>query len=83
MCWPETVPFGLRWAYALTGGQKERRKVGLWKEYSSQQILVCEGKYKRGKKRGIFKYYWPDGTIRCEETDSDRQKQINLHKPEV
>ena len=73
LCWLETVPFGARLLYALSGGQKVRRKHGYWKEYSSEQKLINEGEYKRGKKRGVFKYFKSDGTVERTETEADRK----------
>ncbi|MDR1761733.1 MAG: hypothetical protein LBR55_04725 [Bacteroidales bacterium] len=41
-------------------------KQGMWKFYTPQEQVVCEGNYENGKRHGLWKWYYESGRVQAE-----------------
>ncbi|HEY8511241.1 MAG TPA: tetratricopeptide repeat protein [Cyclobacteriaceae bacterium] len=52
------------------GNKKGDLRVGKWRFYSANHVMMAEGEYDdNGKKKGIWKYYYNDGTLKSVENE--------------
>lgn len=62
----------MQWPFKHNRYDKANRQHGMWKIHlADNTTLLRKGRYKHGKERGKWRYYYPDGKVR----------KIEYHKP--
>lgn len=53
------------------GNKDGDKRVGKWRFYATNNVMIAEGEYDdNGIKKGIWKYYYDDGTLKSVENES-------------
>ncbi|MFO7257568.1 MAG: tetratricopeptide repeat protein [Bacteroidota bacterium] len=69
------------------GNKQGDLRVGKWRYYAPNHVMIAEGEYNdKGEKRGIWKYYYSDGTLKSVENEDtgeihayNRQGELRFH----
>lgn len=63
------------------GNKNGETRVGKWRFYAANQVMIAEGEYDdNGVKKGIWKYYYDDGTLKSIEDENTGE--IHAYNPQ-
>jgi antitoxin component YwqK of YwqJK toxin-antitoxin module len=63
------------------GNKKGDKRVGKWRFYATNSVMIAEGAYdENGVKKGVWKYYYNNGTLKSIEDESTGE--VHSYSPE-